>query len=184
MKIEQSKRRLMMRSPTFLFILLAGSGVMQSSMAQTACAVGTPVGSATCGPGAAPADQAPSRPTSYVRYDGYGAIAYSPASHVSFLNGASNGIDQEAVIEQAMTRCRAEYGDDCVILHTWKNTCANTGSVIVNGVKQVFAVEARSERATARKVREECSRRNPNWDYCKVGSQPVCAKGWGGYISH
>ncbi|KRG76183.1 hypothetical protein ABB30_10245 [Stenotrophomonas ginsengisoli] len=165
-----------------LFTLLGG--VTQPSMAQTACPVGTLVGSATCGPDAAPVDQVPSRPTSYVRYDGYGAIAYSPVSHVSFLNGASNGMGQEAVIEQAMTRCRAEYGGDCVILHTWENACANTGSVIVNGQKQVFAVEARSERATARKVREECSRRNPNWDYCKVGAQPVCAKGWGGYVSH
>lgn len=165
----------------FLFTFLGG--VTQPSIAQTACPVGTLAGSATCGPDTAPVDQSPSRPTSYVRYDGYGAIAYSPASHVSFLNGASNGMGQEAVIEQAMTRCRAEYGD-CVILHTWKNTCANTGSVIVDGEKQVFAVEARSERATARKVRQECSRRNPNWDYCKVGAQPVCAKGWGGYVSY
>ncbi|WP_152980694.1 DUF4189 domain-containing protein [Stenotrophomonas ginsengisoli] len=169
--------------PALLLFTLLG-GVTQPSMAQTACPVGTLVGSATCGPDAAPVDQVPSRPTSYVRYDGYGAIAYSPVSHVSFLNGASNGMGQEAVIEQAMTRCRAEYGGDCVILHTWENACANTGSVIVNGQKQVFAVEARSERATARKVREECSRRNPNWDYCKVGAQPVCAKGWGGYVSH
>lgn len=169
--------------PALLLFTLLG-GVTQPSMAQTACPVGTLVGSATCGPDAAAVDQVPSRPTSYVRHDGYGAIAYSPVSHVSFLNGVSNGMGQEAVIEQAMTRCRAEYGGDCVILHTWENACANTGSVIVNGQKQVFAVEARSERATARKVREECSRRNPNWDYCKVGAQPVCAKGWGGYVSH
>lgn len=183
MGLEIQQSHVTGRSFFWAIALLAG-GVMQPSMAQTACPVGTIAGSATCGPDAAPVDQSPSRPTSYVRHDGYGAIAYSPVSHVSFLNGASNGLGQEAVVEQAMTRCRAEYGDDCVILHTWKNTCANTGSVIVNGQKQVFAVEARSERATARKVREECSRRNPNWDYCKVGAQPVCAKAWGGYVSY
>lgn len=159
--------------------------ILSEARAQTACPVGSAAGSAACGPdsitgreGAAEA----SRPTTYVRYPGYGAVAVSRSlSKVSYFLDAGDEI-ASSVRDWALASCRNDGATDCQLLHEWINACVAVGSVPVDGVKQIFVSEARTKRAAERQARSECARRNPQGE-CRV-PDAHCAKPWGGYVSY
>ena len=169
----------------FLSCLSVLSLFLAEAKAQTACPIGSAAGSAACGPdsitGGGAAAEA-SRPTSYVRYPGYGAVAVSRSlSKVSYFLDAGHEI-ASSVRDGALASCGNDGAEDCELLHEWTNACVAVGSVPVNGIKQIFVSEARTKRAAERKARSECERRNPQGE-CRVPSAH-CAKGWGGYVSY
>ena len=169
----------------FLSGLTMLSLFLAEARAQTACPMGSAAGSAACGPDSITGRGAPaeaSRPTTYVRYPGYGAVAVSRSlSKVSYFLDAGDGI-ASSVREAALASCRNDGATDCEVLHEWTNACVAVGSVPVDGIKQIFVSEARTKRAAERQARSECERRNPQ-DECRVPSAH-CAKGWGGYVSY
>lgn len=116
--------------------------ILSEARAQTACPVGSAAGNAVCGPdaitgreGAAEA----SRPTTYVRYPGYGAVAVSRSlSKASYFLDAGDEI-ASTVRDGALASCRNDGATDCQLLHEWINACVAVGSVPVDGVKQILS---------------------------------------------
>lgn len=159
--------------------------ILSEARAQTACPVGSAAGSAACGPDSITGREGTaeaSRPTTFVRYPGYGAVAVSRSlSKVSYFLDAGDEI-ASSVRDEALASCRNDGATDCQLLHEWTNACVAVGSVPVDGVKQIFVSEARTKRAAERQARSECERRNPQGE-CRV-PDAHCAKPWGGYVSY
>lgn len=94
------------------------------SIAQTACPVGVPLGSPTCGP--APVVAGPATPPPPPRPTGewesrFGAVATDPvAGHVGVAEGRASKQDAVAV---ALQQCSQKGASDCGVSATYQNGC-------------------------------------------------------------
>ena len=79
----------------------------------------------------------------------------------------------DGVIARAMASCRRAGNDDCVIIGTWRNSCASVGSVTVDEVNQVIFATGSNGRASKRAVRQECEKIAPDGQ-CNVAKKPSC----------
>ena len=103
-----------------LFLLAITTGTV--ALAQTACPVGTPAGSATCGPSPSSGGQMASPPP---RPSGewlktWGAIATSGSGNGGV---SSQQLSKEDAEQVALRNCAQAGGKDCIVELTYRNQC-------------------------------------------------------------
>ena len=117
--------------------------------AQTACPVGTPAGSATCGPsGGGAMAPSPPRPTGEWLKT-WGAIATSPSGNGGV---SSQQLSKEDAEKVALRNCASVGGTNCIVEFTYRNQCVAAVRPLTGDGGQ-FTTAATVEEAKARALR-------------------------------
>lgn len=156
----------------------------QEAQAQTQCAVGTAIGSATCAPDAPPSVDNSTRGYSE-RVEGLGAFAFNTDTGTVY-SYVLQGRDIEAATFNALRKCeqpdhewggmsmRAPTGPDanCAAITSWRNACAAVASGQVADLKRYFSTPARNARAARTEAVNQCQA-NGGRD-CAIAHDAVC----------
>ena len=116
--------------------------------AQTACPVGTPAGSATCGPSGGGEMAAPPRPTGEWLKT-WGAIATSPSGNGGV---SSQQLSKEDAEKVALRNCASVGGTNCIVEFTYRNQCVAAVRPLTGDGGQ-FTTAATVEEAKARALK-------------------------------
>lgn len=158
----------------FIFLVLL-SGLPAVALAQTACPGGAVAGSRSCGPDGGPQNYR------IESFTGYGAFAYSQSSGAFHSMVFNHGTTQQGTEAAALDLCRRSGQQDCVLLGSWRNSCATVGTVLVDGVKRPVFSSGSNTRISRRGVRRQCEAIDPAGK-CRVG-ESECARPRSDYIA-
>lgn len=181
----------MMKIATLLSAFVLGIALFavlpaDTAKAQTQCPVGTAVGSATCAPDNAPANDMSTRGYSE-RLEGLGAFAFNTDTGAVYPY-VLQGRDIEAAAFNALRKCEQpnhEWGGmsmraptepnaNCAPITSWRNACAAVASGRVEGVTRYFSIPARDARAARSNALSQCQA-NGGSD-CGMAHDAVCTK--------
>ncbi|QDG94278.1 DUF4189 domain-containing protein (plasmid) [Rhizobium sp. NIBRBAC000502774] len=145
-----------------------------AALAQTACPVGTPAGSATCGPGAGGQIASPPPRPSGEWLKTWGAIASNRAGDMGV---SSNQLSKREAEQVALDRCAGWNTGDCKIDISYRNQCVAAAGPTGDRRGGGTASDATLERAIARAM-EIC--RKVSGGGCKIKvaecSEPIFRK--------
>ncbi|MGN0858385.1 MAG: DUF4189 domain-containing protein [Stenotrophomonas sp.] len=158
------------------FMLLTLASVLPAvALAQTACPGGAVAGSRSCGPDGAPQNYR------IESFTGYGAFAYSQSTGTFHSSVFNHGTTQQGTEEAALELCRRNGAQDCVLLGSWRNSCATVGTVLVDGAKHPVFASGSNTRVSRRGVRRACQAVD-SAAKCTVGASE-CARPRSDYIA-